>query len=105
MTDVDAPTMPANCRFVVVLVVAGLLVGATLVLLAGEAFGAAWREPDPSSLMGLARVRFWSPDGLTSIGGSGSEAADCCAWAAETPNEMNGTRKLVASRKLRRGCA
>ncbi len=57
MTDVDAPTMPLNCRFVVTLLAAELLVGATFVLLGCETFGATRREPDPSSLMGFARVR------------------------------------------------
>src|ERR1700730_18201787 len=75
MTDVDAPTMPANCRFVVTLpvcelLVEGLLGGAPPGLPVCETLGATRRAPAPSSLIGLARVRFASEGGLTSIGGS-----------------------------------
>ena len=52
MTAVDAPTMPANCRFVVTLFVCPLLGGELLGLLVCETFGAARREPDPSSCAG-----------------------------------------------------
>src|SRR6266478_8860031 len=107
MTDVDAPTMPANCRIVVALPVDetfGLFAGAPPGLLVWETFGATRREPEPSSLTGFARVRFWSPGGLTSIGGSRSEDI-CCAFAAEIPRERTGTRKLEASRQVRRRCA
>ena len=51
------------------------------------------RLPVPSSVTGLARVRFSSPGELTSMGGSCSEDAVCCALAAEIPNEMNGRKK------------
>src|ERR1700686_3422201 len=94
MTEVDAPTMPANCR---------LVAGAPPGLVVCERFGATRREPDPTSLTGFARVRFSSPGGLTSIGGSRSEGA--CAFAAEIPSERTGTRKLEASRQLRRRAA
>src|ERR1700737_2233605 len=101
MTVVDAPTMPANCRFVVTLLVCALLGGEPLGLLVCERFGATRRAPDPSSLMGLARVRFASEGGLTSIGGSWSGEA-CCALAAEIPRERTGTRKVEARRQMRR---
>jgi hypothetical protein len=55
----------------------GLLVGATLVLLVGETFGATRREPDPGSVRGLARVRFSSPGELISMAGNGFGDADC----------------------------
>ena len=73
MTDVDAPTMPANCRIGAALPgdeTFGLFAGEPPGLLVCETFGATRREPEPSSLTGFARVRFWSPGGLTSIGGS-----------------------------------
>jgi hypothetical protein len=73
MTDVDAPTMPANCRIGVALPgdeTLGLFAGAPPGLLVCETFGATRREPEPSSLTGLARVRLSSPGGVTSIGGS-----------------------------------
>jgi hypothetical protein len=80
MTVAEAPTLPANCR-------TGIPppppwppppCEATLApdpgvgfgLLDGVGFGATRRVPDPSSKLGLARVRFWSPGGLTSIGGN-----------------------------------
>src|SRR5258706_8334308 len=98
MTEVDAPTMPANCRIVVALPgdeTFGLFAGVPPGLLVCDTFGATRREPEPSSLAGLARVRFWSPGGLTSIGGRCSEGA-CCALAAEIPRERKGTRKMEA---------
>src|SRR6202158_3393717 len=101
MTDVAAPTMPANCRTAVARV-GGAFVGATFVLLVGATVGAARREPDPSSLIGLARVRLALPGGLISIGGSCSGEADCCALAAEIPKAKTGTRKLEANRQVRR---
>src|SRR5450759_902283 len=101
MTVVDAPTMPANCRFVVALAVNELVVGAPSGLPVGAAFGAARREPDPASSTGLARVRLASLGGLISIGGSCSGAA-CCALAAELPRERTGKRKLEASQRARR---
>ncbi len=70
MTVVDAPTMPANCRFVVALPVDELPAGAPFGLLVCATVGAGRCGPDPSSVMGLARVRFASSGGLTSIGGS-----------------------------------
>src|ERR1700756_4872847 len=101
MTVVDAPTMPANRRLAVTLLVCASLGGEPLGLPVCERFGATRRAPAPSSLPGLARVRFSSAGGLTSIGGSCSGAA-CCALAAEIPKERTGTRKVEASRKMRR---
>ncbi len=79
MTVAEAPTMPANCR-------TGAppppwpppcdatlepVPGAGFGLLDGLGFGATTRRvPEPSSVAGLARVRFWSPGGLTSIAGN-----------------------------------
>src|ERR1700682_4648106 len=108
MTVEDAPTMPLNCRTTGAPLAGdpfGLLVGATLVLLVGETFGATRREPDPSSIRGLARVRFSSPGELISMGGSGLGDADCWASAVEIPRERIGTTKVDASRQLRRCCA
>src|SRR5712691_3209592 len=77
--------------------------GATLVLVVCEIFGATRREPDPSSVIGLARVRVWSSGELISMAGNGFDA-DCWASAAEIPNERIGPRKVDASRQLRRRC-
>src|ERR1700716_1932595 len=107
MTVVDAPTMPANFLIAGTLLVcepAGLPDGAPLVLRVCGTAGATRREPDPSSVTGLARVRFSSPGELISIGGSGLDAT-CCALAAEMPSERAGTRKVEASRKVRRRAA
>ncbi len=70
MTEVDAPTMPANCRFVVTLPVGGLPAGVPFELFVCEVLGATRDNPDPSSSIGLARVRFSSLGGLISIGGN-----------------------------------
>ena len=78
--------------------------GAMFVLVVCEIFGATRREPDPSSVMGLARVRVWSSGELISMAGNGLDA-DCCALEAEIPNERIGPRKVDASRQLRRRCA
>src|ERR1700737_3651243 len=96
MTDVDAPTMPLNWRTAVALV-GEVFVGATFELLVRATFGTARREADPSSVMGLARVRLSSRGALTSMGGSRSGEA-CCAQAAEICKER--TRKLEASRQV-----
>ena len=107
MTDVDAPTMPLNCRTagaLLVCAVLGLPPGATLVLAGCATFGATRREPDPSSVTGLARVRFSSPGEVISIGGSGFVDAACCAWAAEISSERIGSRKAEAVRQARRRC-
>ena len=97
--------MPANCRFAVVSApvwpVAELPEGVALV---DGAPDVTRREPDPSSLLGLARVRFSSPGELTSIGGSCSGGL-CCALAAEIPKERRGTRKVEAKQIVRRRCA
>jgi len=107
MTVADAPTMPLNC------LIAGAPVagdpfepdaGAMFVLVVCDIFGATRREPDPSSVIGLARVRVWSSGELISMAGNGFDA-DCWASAAEIPNERIGPRKVVASRQLRRRCA
>src|ERR1700731_596193 len=102
MTVVDAPTIPANCRFAVTLLVCGLLGGAPFGLLVCEPFSATRRAADPSSLMGLARVRVASEGASTSRVGSTLGDADCCALAAEIPRERTGTRKVEASRQMRR---
>src|SRR3954451_13122615 len=83
----DAPTMPLNCRpplrsDAVAGVTFAPVPGAVL-LLAGEVFGAARRGPPLSSLVGWARVRFWSTGGLTSIGGKRPADAECCGRAPE----------------------
>src|SRR5664279_4966266 len=98
MTVALAPTMPANCRFVVVALFGVLLGDATLV---AEGAGTARREPEPSSGTGFARVRFWSPGGLTSIGGSCSADAVCWARAVEMLRQRTGKRKAEASRQMR----
>jgi hypothetical protein len=67
-------------------------------------FGATRREPDPSSIIGLARVRVWSSGELISMAGNRFDA-DCWASAAEIPIERIGPRKVDASRQLRRRCA
>src|SRR5260370_21385778 len=93
MTDVAAPTMPANCRIVVALPgdeTFGLFAGAPPGLAVCEMFGATRREPDPWSLTGFARVRFSSPGGLISIGGSSSEDARR-AFPAEIPKAKTRT--------------
>ena len=99
MTDVDAPTMPLNCR------TAGASFAAPP---AGAAFGRLVRarttrlEPCSWSIRGFARVRF-SSGALISTGGR--TLATCCARAAEAPKHRTGTRKVEASRKVRRRCA
>ena len=76
--------------------------GAVPVLEVGAAFGATRRGPGVSSSVGLARVRFWSTGGLTSIGGNWSADAVCCARAPELARNSRGTRKLDASNNWRR---
>src|SRR5205814_960965 len=76
--------------------------GAGFGLFDDAGFGATRRVPDPSSKVGLLRVRFWSVGGLTSIGGNCSVDAVCCACAPEIPSAASGARKLEASRKRRR---
>src|SRR5258706_8951618 len=101
MTEVDAPTMPANCRIVVALPgdeTFGLFAGVPPGLLVCDTFGATRREPEPSSLAGLARGRVLSPGGLASIGGSWFQGA-CCALAAENSRGRKGSRKMEASRQ------
>src|SRR5487761_2489438 len=51
--------------------------------------------------MGLARVWFSSRGGLISMAGSWSGDI-CCAWVGEIQGGRTGSRKLEASRKLRR---
>jgi hypothetical protein len=106
MTVADAPTMPLNC------LTAGATLagdpfepdaGAMFVLGVCDIFGATRREPDPSSVIGLARVRVWSPGELISMAGNGFDA-DCWASAAEIPNARIGPRTVDASRQLRRRC-
>src|SRR5712664_1813030 len=100
--------MPLNCRTAVAPLAGdafGPGAGAMFVLVVCDIFGATRREPDPSLVRGLARVRFSSPGELISMGGSGLGDADCCASAAEIPSERIGTKKVDASRQLRRCCA
>src|SRR6188768_516937 len=102
MTDVDAPTMPLNCRTAVALVAAAPPDGVAFGRLVGTALGVTRRELVSWSILGLARVRFSSGE-VTSIGGNAW--ASCCAFAVETLKDSTGTRKVLASRWLRRGCA
>ncbi len=60
MTVADAPTMPLNCLIAGAPVAGdpfGPGAGAMFVLVVCDIFGATRREPDPSSVIGLARVR------------------------------------------------
>ena len=50
-------------------------------------------------------VRSTGFGGVTSMAGSSSLAAVCCARAPERPSELMETRKLQASKDVRRGCA
>jgi hypothetical protein len=74
MTAVDVPTMPLNCRTAPTPVEnesatgpgAGTALGSGL----EDVRGTTRREVGVWSVAGLARVRFASPGGLTSIGGN-----------------------------------
>ncbi|HMH72413.1 MAG TPA: hypothetical protein VK554_08935 [Bradyrhizobium sp.] len=106
MTVADAPTMPLNCLTAGAPLAGdpfGPGAGAMLVLVVCDIFGATRREPDPSSVIGLARVRVWSSGELISMAGNGFDA-DCWASAAEIPNARIGPRTVDASRQLRRRC-
>jgi hypothetical protein len=103
MTVEEAPTMPLNCRTAAPPLPVPPLDGealepsdgAALVVLVG-AGRTTRRVPVPSSVTGLARVRFWSVGGLTSTGGK--FAGGVCAWAMEALS----ARILVANRSERR---
>src|SRR5258708_40177469 len=98
MTEVDEPTMPANCRFVVTLPVGGLPAGVPFELFVCEVLGATRDNPDPSSSIGLARVRFSALGGLISIGGNWPRFS-CRASGGEKPRPGMGARKLGGSRR------
>jgi hypothetical protein len=79
-------------------------VGAGLASLGGCCVGAgtARRETGARSVGGSTLVLFGSGGGRTSMAGSKSGDADCCALAADMPKETMGIRKLEASKQLRR---
>src|SRR6267154_559812 len=69
------------------------------------AVGTTRRDTVVRSGAGSGRVLLLSEGASTSMVGSRSGEADCCALAPENPNERTGTRKLEASQQVRRRAA
>jgi hypothetical protein len=69
---------------------------------AGWRTGAGAMRRDCESGDGSVRLLVSVFGGLTSIGGSGSEEAVCCALAGEILRQAIGIRKLEASKQVRR---
>src|SRR3954468_24659431 len=103
MTVVEAPARMFGV--VVVATGAGPLDGCA----AGTVCGVGARVMRPireaHSDEGSTRLRSTGLGGLTSIAGNGSAETVCCALAAEMLKETIGTRKLEASRQMRRRVA